>query len=347
MKNDLQFIAESINLTPLQGKTILVTGATGLIGKTLVKSLLYFNQKNTKKIKIIACIRNLDKAEKIFGNETSHFHYLVSDICQLKPMKLNVNAIIHSASQTSSKYFVTQPVETIETALIGTKNILEFARVNPVESFVYLSSMEVYGAPQTDEKIVEEHSTDLDTTKVRSCYPESKRMCENLCVSYGQEYNIPVKIIRLTQTFGPGVNYHDGRVFAEFARCQIEHRDIVLNTAGKTKRSYLYTADAATAIFMVLLRGENGEAYNAANESSYCSIYEMAQMVAAIDENSPIKVIVNEKNPDNFGYAPTLHMNLSTEKLQNLGWKPSINLKESFIRLISSMSQEYNSEKVN
>ena len=339
MINDSQYIIEKIDLTKLVNKTILVTGATGLIGKTLIKSMLYYNKKNIEKINIIACVRNLDKAKTIFGEETDFFKYLVSDICDIKPQKLFINAIIHAASQTASKFFVKNPVETIKTALVGTKNILEFAKVNPVESFVYLSSMEVYGTPTTDEQITEEHSTNLDTTQVRSCYPESKRMCENLCISYGQEYNIPVKIIRLTQTFGPGVEYYDGRVFAEFARCQIEHRDIVLNTPGKTKRSYLYTADAATAIFTVLLKGKNGEAYNAANESSYCSIYEMAQMVASIDQTSPIRVIIKEKDPELFGYAPTLHMNLSTKKLKDLGWEASVNLIDSFYQLILSMER--------
>lgn len=337
MQNDFQYIVDFSNLDELAGKTVLITGATGLIGKTLVKSLLYFNEENLKIINIVACVRNLKKAEKLFGKEASYLHYLVADICQLKPENLGVNAIIHAASQTSSKSFVTAPVETIDVAITGTKNILEFARVNPVESFVYLSSMEVYGTPQTDEKIIETHGTDLNTMQVRTCYPESKRMCENLCVAYGSEYQFPVKIVRLTQTFGPGVDYHDGRVFAQFARCRIEHRDIVLNTAGKTKRSYLYTADAATAIFMVLLKGKNGEAYNAANESSYCSIYEMAQMVATLDEDSSIKVVVKEADPKNFGYAPTLHMNLSTEKLKKLGWNPRVDLKTAYRNLIESM----------
>ena len=117
--------------------------------------------------------------------------------------------------------------------------------------------------------------------KVRTSYPESKRMCESLCTAYASQYSVPVKVLRLTQTFGPGVRYDDGRVFAEFARCAIERRNIVLHTDGATRRSYLYTADAVSAILTVLLKGIAGEAYNAANEATFCSIREMAQLVCS------------------------------------------------------------------
>lgn len=321
---------------------ILVTGATGLVGSAIVKKLL--EQGNNK---VVALVRNSEKAEKIFADyETDNLEIMISDICDLKPETVGVDYIIHAASQTSSKAFVNQPVETINTAIKGTTAILEFARVNPVKSFVYLSSMEVYGLPVTDEKIYEDHSTNLDTMAVRSCYPESKRMCENICVSYFSEYDVPVKIVRLTQTFGPGVAYNDGRVFAEFARCAIEGRDIVLKTKGETKRNYLYLEDAVDAILAVLLKGENGNAYNAANEDTYCSIYEMAKLVAEKCSNKKISVII-EENEDiaKLGYAPTLKMNLSTEKLKRLGWKAKVGLSDMFEIMIQDMRINCNGSK--
>ncbi len=172
----------------------------------------------------------------------------------------------------------------------------------------------------------------------RSCYPESKRLCEVLCASWQKEYGVPVRVLRLTQTFGPGVRYDDGRVFAEFARCVIEGRDIVLKTEGLTCRSYLYTADAVSAILTVLLRGSDGEAYNAANEETYCSIREMADLAARECAEGKIKVRIEaDKDPSVFGYAPTLHMNLDTSKLRALGWHPSCGLAESYRRMIKSM----------
>ena len=164
-------------------------------------------------------------------------------------------------------------------AIEGTKATLDFALENKAQSFVYLSTMEVYGSPSTDEKIYEDHSTNIDTMNPRSSYPEGKRAAECLCTAYYKQYGLNTKVVRLTQTFGEGISYDDTRVFAEFTRCIIENKDIVLHTKGETKRNYLYVGDAVTAIFTVLEKGEPSQAYNAANENTYCSIYEMAQMV--------------------------------------------------------------------
>lgn len=310
---------------------ILVTGATGLIGQWLVKRII--NDGNS----VVALVRDKEKAIALFGEESNKLSYFIGDVTNITPKKYDVDFIIHGASQTSSKAFINQPVETIMTAINGTKNLLEIARLSDVKGFVYLSSMEVYGTPSTDEKIDETYSTNLDPMKVRSCYPESKRMCESICSSYSSEYGVPAKIVRLTQTFGPGVKYNDGRVFAEFARCAIEGRNIVLKTKGETKRNYLYTDDAVNAILTVLYNGVSGEAYNAANESTYCSIYEMASLVAEKFGNGKTSVVIEETKAEKFGYAPTLHMNLDTTKLRNLGWQPKVNLENMYGMMIQNM----------
>ena len=162
--------------------------------------------------------------------------------------------------------------------------------------------------------------------------------CETLCAAYACQFQVPAKVIRLTQTLGPGVQYNDGRVFADFSRCAIENRDIVLHTKGETKRSYLYTLDAASAILTVLTKGKSAEAYNAANEDTYCSIYEMAQLVAQKIAQGKIQVKVEETDISSFGYAKTLHMNLDTTKLKELGWQAKTNLSEMFSKTIESMA---------
>lgn len=317
----------------LEHNSILITGATGIIGTTIVKIIL----EKTQTTKVVALIRNKEKAEAIFKNyahQAQRLVFVCADVTQPIEIKSDIDYIVHAANETSSKAFVDTPVETIATALNGTKNVLELAKKQKIKGLVYLSSMEVYGSPETDNKIFENHGTNLLTTEVRTSYPESKRMCESLCVSYASEYKVPAKIIRLTQTFGPGISYNDKRVFADFARCAIEKRPIILHTKGETKRNYLYTVDAATAILTVLIKGAIGEAYNAANESTYCSIYEMAQLVARQCTNNAIQVKIKEEDPAKYGYAPPLKMNLDTTKLQMLGWSASTNLAEMFEALI-------------
>lgn len=338
LKEDIEFIHSRIDFSRFENKTVLVTGATGLIGSAIIISMLEWNRKSTAKINVAAVVRNIEKAERVFCDYgKNEIEYIVADICSVSADEVKADYIIHGASQTSSKAFVNEPVETIMTAIQGTKNMLDIAKSGNCSGFVYLSSMEVYGTPLTDEKIYEDRPSDLNVMEVRTCYPESKRMCENLCVSYASEYGVPAKVVRLTQTFGQGVQYNDGRVFAEFARCVIENRNIVLKTKGETKRNYLYTADSVTAILTVLLDGEKANAYNAANEDTYCSIYEMACEAAKLNENG-IEVVI-EENTDlsKFGYAPTLKMNLSTDKLKNLGWKPAYSLLDMYSRMIKTM----------
>lgn len=341
MREDLNYIHSKIDFSRFEGKKILITGATGLIGSSVVISLLEWNQTHENKIQIVVLVRSREKCRKVFSDYPEDaYEAMTMDVCTLSPDVWGIDYIIHGASQTASKAFVENPVETILTAIEGTKNVLELARLNKVKGFVYLSSMEVYGTPKTDEKIYEDRSTNLNVLQVRTCYPESKRMCENLCVSYASEYGVPARILRLTQTFGTGVSYHDGRVFAEFARCVIEKRDIVLKTKGKTKRSYLYTADAVTAILTVLLNGSDAQAYNAANEETYCSIYEMAQAVVKLSEEEIQVVIEENAEIQKFGYAPTLKMNLSTDKLKAIGWNAAYGLEDMYRRMIASMERE-------
>ena len=203
---------------------------------------------------------------------------------------------------------------------------------------VYLSTMEVYGVNKTHDKVDEEHESYLNTMNARNSYPESKRLCENLCASYYSEYNVPVNVLRLTQTFGPGIKENDNRVFAQFIRASIEKKDIVLLTEGKTYRNYLYLADAVTAILTVILSEKCGEAYNVANEETYCSIKEMAELVASDISNKEIKVIFNfDDKRDTKIFMPQMCMNLDIEKLKNIGWKSSYNLKTMYKRTIFSI----------
>lgn len=317
----------------LHHATVLITGASGLIGQNLIRYI----RKQAPTCQIIAVVHNMEKAKKTFPDADGPT-LIEADINVPLFVDGKIDYIIHGASITSSKLFVDAPVETILTSVNGTRHMLELAREKQVRSFLFLSTMEIYGTPQTDGKITEDAVCSIDTMQKRSSYPESKRLCETMCSAYHAQYGVPAKVIRLTQTIGPGIDYNDGRVFAEFARCVIEHRNIVLHTTGETKRSYLSTDDAVTAILTVLLKGENGQAYNAANEATYCSIYEMAQLVAQEICGGMIDVRIQEANIERFGYAPELKMNLDTSRLKALRWEAKDSLIEMYRKLITAMS---------
>lgn len=317
-----------------KNSTIMITGATGLIGFQTILAILLANEKLNTNIKVLALVRNKKKAKKMFSRFTTNkLKFIVQDI--LKPIKAKkADFIIHTANTTSSREMTECPVETINSIVEGTKNVLEFSKSNKVKSIVYLSSMEVYGDIPISRKepLKEEDLGKIDILKPRSSYPVGKRLAESMCSAYAKEYNTPVKIARLAQTIGAGVDYADNRVFAQFARNIVEKKDIVLKTKGETIRSYIYITDCIIALLKMLEKGENGESYNVANPDTTCSIKQMAQMLCSKHENSKLKFELDDK------YFPkTTKLNLSIEKLNKVsGWKPVVSLEEAYNRLINS-----------
>lgn len=324
--------------TELEGKHILVTGATGLIGQNLVNALLFFGLKTKNPPKITALVRNAEKAQKLFQQQLQacgdRLSFLVGDITNPMEMDGDLDYIIHGASQTASLAFVQHPVETIETALIGTKNVLELAKRKQVKSMVYLSSMEAYGFITEKVLLSESGPAMFDSMAVRNCYPESKRMCESMCSAYAAEYGVAVKVIRLAQTFGPGILPDDKRVFADFAQKAVAGEDIVLLTTGESCRMYLYTMDAVTATLTVLINGVNGVCYNAANRESYCSIRDMAELVARVVSAGRSKVVVQLTQEDVARFSPVHRMFLDTTRIENLGWSAEYGLEEMYRRMV-------------
>lgn len=347
LREDMEEIAQDALLgDALSNSTVFITGATGLLGSQAVWAMRYMNRSKGSGIRIVAMARSEDKVRNIFGDLSAADDMTVyyGDINEPIRYTGEVDYIIHGASATSSKYFVSHPVETIQTALDGTRNILEFAKNKRVKSMVYLSSLEVYGTPDAEIDLISE--TDygyLDPMQVRSSYSEGKRMAECMCAAYAAQYRISVKAARLSQTFGAGVDYTDGRVFAEFARCAVEQKDIVLHTPGNTVRSYCYTKDAIRAIFYILVKGEAKEAYNVTNMDTAVSIREMAETVSGLFPDRPIQVKVEiPEDVSAFGYNPEMVIRLDASKLQRLGWKPTVGLTDMFLRMIESSFSEAN-----
>jgi len=320
-----------INWDFFKNSTILVTGATGLIGSQIVNAILYANEKLDTNIKIIGLIRNHQKAEEIFGTN-SKIEYIIQDITKPLITELKIDYVIHTANGTASKGFVENPVETIDSIIFGTKNILEYSLKNKIKSLVYLSSMEVFGQTSFDKKeaLKEKDYGYVDILQPRSSYPEGKRLAETLCSAYFSEYSLPVKIARLVQTIGAGVNINDNRVFVQFAKSVINNEDIVLHTTGESSRSYCYITDAITAIFVLLERGCNGECYNIANDKTNASIKEMAEMLCNKYHNTKLRFELDDKC-----YPPASKLHVDTSKIKSLNWEAKIELGIMYERLIS------------
>lgn len=332
LKEDINNFVFSFELSEfLNGSKILVTGATGLIGSTLVRCLLALN----KGMQITCPIRNLKKAKAIYGDDVQSIRFIECDLVEyLNSLteKDDFKYIVHCASPTVGRYMTEHPVETYMLAIDSTRAILEYARKKQTD-IVYVSSLEYYGQNFDDTLITEDMQGYVNNTDPRSSYPLGKRAAEYLCAAYAKQFDVNAKVARLTQTFGAGVSVDDNRVFAQFVRSVIEGTNIVMHTKGESAKPYCYTTDCVSAILYILIRGEKGEAYNVANEETYISIKDMADFLCA-HFNPQLKVVV-EEHPE-MGYAPVTKLNLSTEKLKSLGWSPRYGLYDMFYRLIKS-----------
>ena len=314
----------------LEGASILVTGATGLIGSMLVKTLLAANDQYNCDIKVIGQIRNFDKAGRIFGKD-------VKNLALSASADVPCTHIIHTVSPTSSKYFIESPVETIKTSVGSAMEILEIAEKNHA-SLVYLSSMEQYGVPyQPGQHMTEDMIGIIDHLNIRSSYSESKRLCECLCASYAAEYGVDVKIARLAQTFGAGISLTDNRMPMQFAKAAAESRDIILHTKGESISNFVYLTDAVSGILTILVSGEKGQAYNVCNDSETRSVREIAELVCQSVADGKIAVRVEEK--ENMGYAPTVAMYLDSRKLRSLGWTAEIDMASAYARLVEYIKE--------
>lgn len=323
---DIRSIIEKRELfLPLAKSKVLITGATGLIGAMLAKTLLEADRIYRLEIKVIGFVRNKTKAETIFGDETDI--EIITDYDNI-----SCDYIVHTISPTTSKFFIEHPVETIRSSVETTISALELAKKNKA-AMVYLSSMEQYGIPyESGQTMTEDKIGMIDHLNIRSSYSESKRMCECLCAAYASEYGLDIKIARLAQTFGPGAPMSDNRMPMQFAKAVAEGHDIILQTEGRSVSNFVYITDAIVGIFTILTKGISGNAYNICNDSESKTVRQIADMVAqkVADGRIGVKIELPNENP---GYAPNVTMFLNSDKLRALGWNSEVSMEEAYRRL--------------
>ncbi len=320
---------------------ILITGATGYLGSLYTKYCL------NRGLEVYALFRNEEKKNRIFGVDTQNLHFIKGDITDTFSMNKLKNELrddigeldylVHFAANTVSAVMMSNPVETADGIVLGTRNMLDLARELSVRSMVYISSMEVYGGIQpkdASERTIEAQLGAVDLSNPRSCYPLGKRMAEHYCQCFYREYGVHVKIARPAQCFGRDVLADDNRVFAQFARAVMSGTDIVLHTEGKSVGNYVDADDCMEAIEIILLHGVDGEAYNIVNEQNTMSIFQMAELVSSSFSGGKSKVVFDIPENNLYGYPKETEIRLSGKKLETLGWHPTCTLLQMYEKLL-------------
>lgn len=317
----------------LDGKTVLVTGGTGLIGSYILRVLLALKERRAIKTNILSTIRS---EKRIAADlQDSAVQWIVQDLTSEDQLPKGIDFIFHTACPTQSAYLQTHPVEVLNDTVIGARKLLEYCRENLACHLIYVSSIEVYGQKEYNQKPTEEDDYGyLNHLSVRSCYPESKKIIESMCMAYAKEYGVDAKIARFTQTIGARINPTDNRVFVQFARSVVQNQNIVLHTEGKSSKSYVHVVDAVNALLYIACKKGDQRVFNVANKDTYISIYDLAVFVAN-NFDAKIDVVVEKRDGD--GYAPDTMINLDTTQLEKLGWTAKTNLYEMFLWLIEAL----------
>lgn len=321
---DVSLVAMDENLPweKLAGKTVLISGGSGLIGSCLVDVLMKRNLLQDLRCRVIAVGRNAGRARERFlaywDNPLFRFVALEVNLPFALPEKADY--VIHLASNTHPVAYATEPVQTIMTNIIGLQNMLEFARSCGAQRFAFASSNEIYGENRGDVELFDEkYCGYIDSNTLRAGYPESKRCGEALCQAYARQYGLDIVIPRFTRSYGPTLLPSDTKALSQFLRNAVGKEDIVLKSDGSQFYSYTYVADAVSGLLYVLLKGESGEAYNIADPSGDVTLREVAEELASI---AGTKVIFDiPDSTESAGFSKVTKARLSSDKLRTLGWK--------------------------
>lgn len=344
--NDLKMVLDDIKKDAklLEGKTILISGGSGFLG-SYMNAVLYLLNKNVlkEKCKVISLDNYITGSRKNFivDIKDKNFTFLQHDV--RLPLNINqkIDYIIHAAGLASPFYYKKYPLETIESAFLGAKNLLELSRINKIESFLFFSSSEIYGDPESSAvPTPETYAGRVSSVGPRACYDESKRLAETLCITYNQMYKIPIKIVRPFNVYGPGMRHTDYRVMPTFLYEGLRGKNLPVHDTGIQTRTFCYITDALSAIFRVLLLGKNGEVYNFGNDKPEISMYELASIICEILDNGAKPR--RKSYPSHYPAGePTRRCPDLTKIKADVGYNPKIDLETGLKRSIAWFKSEY------
>lgn len=334
LEQDVKAIIEQgVHWEKLKGKTILVTGASGMIGSYMINVFAKLNDEYQYNIRVLALLRNINKLPEEL-KKRADIEVLQKDVTEKIEIEGDVDYIIHAASPASPLIMQNKPVETIAANTIGTFNTLNLAKEKKAEGYLFISSREIYGQPMEGQEFFYENTYGfVDQLNPRSCYSEGKKAAETMCVSFQEEYGMRVRIARLAHTYGPGMSMYDGRVQADFLNNVYHNEDIILKSEGTAVRTYTYISDAIAGLFMVLLNGKE-TVYNVGYEAAKVSIRELAEIMVSIYPERKLKLVFDIPEGGTKGTAPYTLGIVNSEKLRNLGWKPSVSVADGFKRTL-------------
>lgn len=335
---DLDIIRKGIsNWNMYRDTTILVTGATGRLGRYILEALVDIDLKYNLNLRVVGMARNNDKAKDVFGEllEFPNVSFIYQDVNTPIEFEGDVKYIFHTVGPAAPMDYKRSTVNTLWAHVNGTHNVLEFARLHNTKKIFYVSTVEVFGEQKADVKIAEDYMGPLQHLKSRACYPEAKRVCETMLACYKDDYGIDFCGVRLCHTLGAGIVLDDGRGFAEFIDCALKGVDIVLHSDGSAMRTYTYTPDAVNAMFMIMERGESGCMYNVAAEQNLISIRDLAVLIASLSPKKTTKVVFSQE-ASNMPYLPFKLAIMDTSKIRELGWTPQTDIKKMFKWTIES-----------
>lgn len=325
-------------LEKLKDSTVMVTGATGMIGACLTDMLGLANEKLGLNVRVVALCRNAERARARFA----HLKNVEAISCDLTKPLVNLpkaDYIVHAASNAHPMAFSADPVGTMTGNIFGTMNLLEHLRAVGGGRLLFVSTGEIYGEnPSVTDGFTEDSFGKIDSMNPRSCYPESKRAAETMCASYVRQYGADAVVARLCYIYGPTITNDNSRADAQFLRKAMAGEDIVMKSAGSQLRSYCYVTDAATALLTVLLRGETGCAYNVANRESTHTIREYAETLAGL---AGVKVVFDlPPEAERAGYSTVSRAVQNPARLENLGWKAEHTLESGMRLMLNVLTQE-------